>query len=122
MVWRGAFGCPTTGLVSSTIRDESARGGPGPSQPQRHVLRSIGRPSGRKTHRRVRLSRTHLASGTASGPHRHGGVQTYSFLFHEVLLLALGPSPRPLLFPFIYARPQRVIARLVTRKSTRFRV
>lgn len=64
-------------------------------------------------------SRTHLASGTASGPHRHGGVQTYSFLFHEVLLLA-GPFPPP--FISIYAHPQRVIARLVTRKLTRFRV
>lgn len=51
-------------LVSSTIRDESARKGPGPApnsgpappSPQRHVLRSIGRPSGRKTHRCVRLA------------------------------------------------------------------
>lgn len=66
-------------------------------------------------------SRTHLASGTASGrrrgPHRYEGVQTYSFLF----LLLAGPYPSP---PFIsiYARPQRVIARLVTRKLTRFRV
>lgn len=66
VAWHGvAYSGARRRLVSSTIRDESVRGGPGPapntgpappSQPQRHVLRSIGRPSGRKTHRRVRLA------------------------------------------------------------------
>lgn len=71
-------------LVSSTIRDESARGDPGSAPlPQRHVLRSIGRPSGRKTHRRVRLA--HASGernrfGASAGPLRHGGVHIRIFL------------------------------------------
>lgn len=117
-------------LVSSTIRDESVRGDPGTrgpaSSPQRHVVRSIGRPSGRKTHRRVRLAH---ASGErnplrgVAGPSDIGGVQTYSFLF-----LSRGPTrifsrpvlSRPFLFPL--ASVYNVWSRDVIRKLTRFRV
>lgn len=114
VAWRGAFGCPTTArFLDDTRRIAGARApnsGPAPPpQPQRHVLRSIGRPSGRKTHQRVRLAHASGERNRFGAPHRHGGVQTYSFLFHEVLLLTgpfLSPPPPvpPSLFPFMPIR------------------
>lgn len=93
-------------LVSSTIRDESAHGARarprtrGPHHRRSHSAMCCAQLDALQVEKRIGVSgsRTHLASGTASGPPRHGGVQTYSFLFHEVLLL-IGPLP---LTPFYF--------------------
>lgn len=124
IAWRGAFGCSTTArFLDDTRRDESARRGaargvraqtqtsdPGPARHRHSRSRSAmccAQLDALQVEKRIGVSgsRTHLASGTASGrrrgPHRHGGVQTYSFLFHRVLLLT---DTLSLLFPFTPVR------------------
>lgn len=113
VAWRSMDGVAHSGarrrLVSLTIRDESARGararahdrtqGPAPPHRRSRSAMCCAQLDALQVEKRIGVSgsRTHLASGTASGrcrgPHRHGGVQTYSFLFHGVLLLAGIPFP-----------------------------
>lgn len=120
-------------LVFSTMRDESGGGGassagpgphapsspslPPPPPPQRHVLRSIGRPSGRKTHHgvsgsRARIWRAEPLRGVA-GPFRHGGVQTRARrLPFSSTRVPVDPSPQCIFFPPPPLPPSRAHATL----------
>lgn len=113
---------------------------PPPPPPQRHVLRSIGRPSGRKTHHgvsgsRARIWRAEPLRGVA-GPFRHGGVQTRARrLPFSSTRVPVDPSPQCIFFPppsspslprsrypricFLYFSRRRDA---IARKSTRSRV
>lgn len=90
-----------------------ARASP-PPQPQRHVLRSIGRPSGRKMHRRVRLA--HASGernrfGASRAPPTLEACKRIPFFtsWSRWISSLAGPPLSPFLFPFTSVR--NVVAR-----------
>lgn len=108
---------PTTARFLDDTRRIGARGpGPGPSlpaQPQRHVLRSIGRPSGRKMHRRVRLAH---ASGERNRFGASRAPPTLEACKRIPFFSSCGPAGSclaalPPFFISFYVRPQRGRAR-----------
>lgn len=121
-------------LVSSTIRDESARGDPGPPGPRRcRSAMCCAQLDALQVEKRIGVSgsRTHLASGTASGRPRgpsdtEACIYVYSFLLLAVPLPNIGsplPSPVcPVHFYFHLCVTSATRSRDVIRKLTRFRV